>query len=165
MAGFEDLITQLLSDQNSLIFQYLLPFLFIVAIFMLGLEAIRAFRNRINVLLSIVLALLAVPVYPWFASLLIPLGSYSAILVFAAFFFTFIVRFAWSKGREAWFDTMGDEGKMRWLEEKLNKEYKKFNRENERGNETKAFAIHENIKLLESQREYLRRKRSLGPHA
>jgi len=165
MATFEELIGQLLGDPNSVFFQYFLPFLFIVALFMFGLESIRAFRNRTNIILAIAFALVAFPVYPLFASILIPLGSYSAILIFAAFFFTFAVRFTWSRGKEAWFESKSDEGKMRHLEYLLNKEFKRFNRERERGNEAKAFAIHQNIKHLESQLEYLRRKKSLGPHA
>jgi len=166
MALFDELIAQMFADpQNSILFIYFIPFLFIMVLFFGLLEVVRAFRKRTNILISMLFALVAFPVYPWFSSILIPLGSYSAIVIFILFFGVFVVRYAFSRGRDIWFETMTDSKRLRKLEERLQKEYKRLQQAHERGQEGKAIAINENINLMKSQIEMLRRKIMLGGQA
>jgi predicted PurR-regulated permease PerM len=164
--ALEDVIAQLFSDpQNNIIFMYFLPFLFLTVLFFGGLELIRAFRKRTNTLLAMLFALMAFPTYTWFSLILIPLGSYAAIILFITFFGVFTVRYAFSRGRDIWFETMTDANKLRKLEERLQKEYKRLNKAYDRGQDGKAIAINQNIKVMESQIEALRRKQMMGGQA
>ncbi|MBS3055711.1 MAG: hypothetical protein J4452_04470 [Candidatus Aenigmarchaeota archaeon] len=164
--ALEDLISQMFSDpQNSILFAYFIPFLFIMVLFFGGLELIRAFRKRTNTILATLFALIAFPTYPWFSAILIPLGSYAAIVLFIVFFGVFAVRYAFSRGRDIWFETMTDTNKLRKLEERLQKEYKRLNQAYERGQDSKAISINQHIELMKSQIEALRRKQMMGGQA
>ena len=164
--AFEDLISQMVSEpQNSVLFQYFIPFLLIMILFFGLLEVVRIFRKRTNTLVAMLFALIAYPAYPWFSAILIPLGGYAAIVIFIIFFGVFTARYALSRGRDIWYETMTDANKLRKLEERLQKEYKRLNQAHERGQDGKAIAINQTIKLMESQIEMLRRKQMMGGQA
>ena len=164
MAAFEDFIGSIFSEPNNIIYQMFLPFLLITALFFGALEVLHVFKKRTSMILAILFSLFAFPTYSFFAYWLNILGSFAALAMFLGLFVFYSAVYAFRKNKTLWFQTMSDVDKLKKIEERIQREYKKFQQAHERGQEGKARAIDEYIRSLEREREYLKRKLTTQPH-
>jgi hypothetical protein len=164
MASPLDFIGAFSTDPNNVLYQLFLPFLLISALFFGALEVIHAFKKRTSMVLAILFSLFAFPIYPFFATWLSLLGSFAALAMFLGLFVFYTAVYAFRKNKTLWFQTMSDVDKLKKIEERIQRENKKFAQAHERGNVGKSRAIDEYIRSLERERDYLRRKISSGEH-
>jgi len=102
MAVF-DFLTQFIS--NTFIFTNLISFIILFAILWGLLEAINKFSFRINLVISIGFALIAVFTNPWILSYIATLGSYLAVVLFGILFLFGVIRWGFGRGRDIYHDT------------------------------------------------------------
>jgi len=164
MASPLDFIGTFSTDPSNVLYQLFLPFLLITALFFGALEVIHAFRKKTSMVLAVLFSLFAFPIYPFFATWLSLLGSFAALAMFLGLFVFYTAVYAFRKNKTLWFQTMSDVDKLKKIEERIQREYKKFAQAHERGNEGKSRAIDEYIRSLERERDYLKRKISSGEH-
>jgi len=120
----EELLTNFPIDQYGLMGGFFYPFLLILVIFFAALEAVHAFKSRINVVLSLIMTLLATQssVFGWFATQLVPLGGYAAIAVFGVIFLGGTMMWGHSRAKHIYYTHGSRESRL----DKLGKDIRKL---------------------------------------
>lgn len=153
--ALEELIPQTL---DGLIYEFLLPFVIVFAIFWGILSGLRVFARRINLVLS--LALTAVAwyggVFVWLSGYILQLGAYVGVAAFVLVFIVGIAMWVLGRGKEMYYGSMAPEEKVRKISEKIEKLYDKLDKTSD---ESKRRAIIDSIRRLEMEREVAARAR------
>jgi hypothetical protein len=97
---------------STFVFQYFVPFIILFAIFWGLIEMIGRFKTKINLVLSLGFAMIAVYTNPWILVYIATLGSYAAVVLFGVIFIFGIIRWSLGRGQDIYYDTASKSKKL-----------------------------------------------------
>jgi len=149
---------------NTFIFQNFIPFIILFALLWGLMSAISSewfkFGKKVNLVISLGIALTAAYTNPWILAYIAALGSYAAVVMFGLLFVFGVVRWGLGRGRDIYYDT-ASRGKR---EEHLIKELENWQRKFEGAPEgsKQREEIAKKMKQIESELDVLKRENSLS---
>lgn len=155
MALIDTLLANFPIDKYGLMGGFFYPFLLILVIFFAALESFHAFKPRINVVLSVIMTLLATQssVFGWFATVLVPLGGYAAILVFGVIFLGGSLMWGHSRAKHIYYTHGSRESRLNKLGKDIQKLEDKLVDAQIAGDEHKIQELVNTIQRLKAQAE------------
>lgn len=155
MGIIETFLPNLPTEEYGLMNGFFYPFLLTLIMFFGALEAARVFKPRINLLLSLIMTGLAVasPFFGWFATQLVPLGGYVAIVMFVSIFIVGSLFWGHTQAHRIYY-THGDRTtRLEKVGKQIDKLEEKFIDAQIAGDERQMRILAESINRLKAQRE------------
>jgi hypothetical protein len=152
-----DAIVQLINTTPSLAFQQVvLPFLLIFAIMWGILGSLAVFKKRINLTLSIILAILAIltPTFEIFATYLAMLGGQLSLILFILVFGFGVAMWALRGGRDIYYDNVAPGKKVEQLMKRKDELVRKAGEAQDAGKTTLATDLRRKARDIEDQIHY-----------
>lgn len=139
----------------DLLYNFILPFLLVFAIFWGTISTLRIFDNKIRLVISIVVTLFVAST-PYFASLatiVAQFGGYTAVIAFGIMLVVGIGMHSYGKTADIYSENMPKWKKLKVIREQKARLRKELQEAKDRGEKEKIHSIYEQLKRLEEEED------------